>query len=711
MKSTLGKIGCLFLLLTIPFLDATSQQIGSIQSRLTENARFIGEQKLYYGAAYYPEVWPEAEIDKDIVRMKELKMNVMRMGEFSWSKMEPSEGKYDFDWLHKIIDKLHENGIDVILGTPTATPPAWLAEKHPEMFQINEQGIRLGHGGRRNCSYTSNVYRAYSEKICSKMAQEFGHTPGVIGWQTDNEFSLSPDYSLETQKQWVNWLKKRYGTIGELNQLWCTDLWSQTYQKFEQIPMPTAAVWHHPSLRFAWARFTNDMIVEFQDIQLQAIRNHSKLPITHDGMPQQSVDYEKLFKNLDFTATNNYHSFEAYDLIQSNYDRLRGQGMGYHWLFETAPNYSGGGDKGQTWYLHQIPGSMKAALWMNYASGGQGAMFWLWRQHRAGQEMVHGSVLSAFGAEVSNYQELKELGAELEKSSHFLMNNPVAKAEAAVLYSHASETGFKLEEYASGINYYWDWTYRFYRAMADAQLFRDVIYPSADLKQYKLIFIPLLPVVSDDFQSRLKVWVEQGGTLVLGPQSGYRTEEWAQHTDHFLGKIEDWSGIEVKTIIPIGAKRRAEEMPFMLDFDATLSIPQSEASLWSLALWSKNGNVLATYKGGAHDLKPAIIENAVGKGRVILLGTDPGKPALKKILLYAAEKSNVKPLASGDEQVVIVPRKGKESGWVIVNLSKNPKKIVLNTAANSFENILLDTKVASREFELKPFEVQVLRQK
>jgi len=686
-----------------------SQKIIENQLFFDKTTRFIGSQKLYYGAAYYPEVWPESEIDKDIAHMKALKMNVMRMGEFAWSRMEPKEGKYDFVWLHRVIEKLHANGIDVILGTPTATPPVWLTEKHSQIFQINENGLQMTHGGRRNCSYTSKIYREYSHKICERMAQEFGNKPGVIGWQTDNEFSLSPDYSQETKKQWVSWLKKRYKTIDNLNQLWCTDLWSQTYQKFEQIPMPASKVWHHPSLRFAWAAFTNDMIVEFQDIQLASIRKYSKLPITHDGMPQQQVDYEKLFKNLDFTSTNNYHSFEAYDLIQSNYDRLRGQGMGYHWLFETAPNFSGGGDKGQTWYLHQIPGSMKAALWMNYASGGQGAMFWLWRQHRAGQEMVHGSVLSAFGGEVSNYSEIKELGEELDKSSEFLMNNPVAKAEAAVLYSHESETGFKFEEYASGINYYWDWTYRFYRAMADAYIFRDVIYSSADLSQYKLIFIPLMPLISDEFQSRLKTWVEQGGTLVLGPQSGYRNEEWAQHTNHFLGNIEDWSGINVKTIIPIGAKRRAEEMPFLIDYSIDLNIEQSEASLWGLALHTKNGKVLANYNGGAHDKKPAIIENKVGKGRVILLGTDPGKPALKKLLLYAAKKSNVKPLATGDEQVVIVPRQGKESGFIMVNLSKNVKKISLNTNAVSFENILLNTKILGKEFELKPYEVLVMK--
>lgn len=674
------------------------------------NINYIGSKKLYYGAAYYPEVWPESEIDKDIERMKELNMNVMRIGEFAWSRMEPKKGQFDFAWLHRVIEKLQANGIDVILGTPTATPPAWLAEKHPEIFLINESGLQMTHGGRRNCSYTSKVYRNYSRIICERMAQEFGNKPGVIGWQTDNEFGLSYDYSEETRKQWVQWLKKRYRTVDKLNQLWCTDLWSQTYQKFEQIPMPASKVWHHPSLRFAWAAFTNDMIVEFQDIQVEAIRKYSKLPVTHDGMPQQPVDYEKLFKNLDFTSTNNYHSFEAYDLIQSNYDRLRGQKMGFHWLFETAPNYSGGGDKGQTWYLHQIPGSMKAALWMNYASGGQGAMFWLWRQHRAGQEMVHGSVLSAFGKPTSNFGELQELGEELKKTSSFLMNNPVAKAEAAVLYSHESEVGFKFEEYASGINYYRDWTYRFYRAMADAHIFRDVIYPSSGLSQYKLIFIPMLPVISEDFQARLKRWVEAGGTLVLGPMSGYRNEEWAQHTTHFFGKTEDWSGIEVKTIVPVGAQRRAEEMPFMLDYTSDLQIESSEASLWSLALSSRTGSVLATYRDGAHSGQPAVIENEVGKGRVILLGTDPGKPALKQFLLHAARKAQVEPMATGDEQVVIVPRKGETAGWVIINLTKHPRRVALTLAKNTLTDLLTGETMRAKVLDLKPFEVLVLNE-
>lgn len=670
---------------------------------------YIGQNKIYYGAAYYPEAWDEKNIDADIIYMKELNMNVMRMAEFAWSKMEPAEGQYDFAWLHRIIEKLHANGIDVILGTPTATPPAWLGEKYPEIYLTTEDGQRLTHGARRNCSYTSKIYRDYSVRICEKMAEEFGRKPGVIGWQTDNEFSVSPDYSEETRLIWVDWLRNRYKTTDNLNKIWCLNLWSQAYSNFEQIPMPKKSVWHHTSLIFAWMEFTNQMIDEYQNLQLAAIRKHSTLPITHDGMPGQAVDYEKLFANLDYAAVNNYHSFEAYDLIQSNYDRMRGFNKGYFWLFETAPNNSGGGNSGSTWFLHQRPGSMKAALWMNYASGAQGAMFWLWRQQWSGQEMTHGAILSAWGKPAANQDEIKSLGDELAKSSSVLMENPVRKADAAILYSHLSNNGLNIEKYANDLRYYQDWTYRFYRPMADNYIFRDVIYPSADINSYKLIFMPLLPYIPEEFQERLKKWVENGGVLLAGPMSGYRTKEWNQFTDRQMGEFENWMGITVESFLPIGTQRREKEIPFLLSFDSSLQIEQQEASLWSLALSSDKGKVLSSYTTGHHEGKPAIIENKKGKGKVVLLGTDPGKEAMGKLLLHYAGEAGITPDATGDPGVIVVPREGSSKGYVLVNISYEPKTIKLNNFSGIVKEVIKDEQVnCNADIVLKPYETKLL---
>ncbi len=203
----------------------------------------IPADKIYYGASYYPETWPRESVSEDIRHMKELSMNVVRMAEFSWSKMEPREGEYDFQWLRSIMDELHENGISVILGTPTATPPVWLWEKHPEIGQLDEDGRRKYHGARKSYDYNSQVYQHYVVRIVTEMAKALGDHPALIGWQTDNELSMKPDYSQSTKVLFQNWLREKYGTIENLNQIWATDLWSQT-------PCPAAGPGTTPA--FSW---------------------------------------------------------------------------------------------------------------------------------------------------------------------------------------------------------------------------------------------------------------------------------------------------------------------------------------------------------------------------------------------------------------------------------------------------------------------------
>lgn len=672
-----------------------------------QEAPRIPADQIYYGASYYPETWPEEYLEDDIRRMKELNMNVVRMAEFSWSKMEPAEGQFDFIWLRRIMDRLHENGISVILGTPTATPPAWLWEKHPEIGNVYEDGRQGYHGARKSYAYGSEIYRRYAVRIVEKMAEALGDHPALIAWQTDNELSAKADYSDHSRLRFQQWLQQKYGTIENLNDMWATDLWSQTYGDFHQIPLPKSSTWHHPSLQLEWKRFQTQMVVEFQALQIAAIRRHSDRPVTHDTMPGQTTDYEKLFADLDFTAVNNYHSFEAYDRVISNYDRMRGYQKGMHWLFETAPNNSGGGKQGNTWFIHQPDGSMQAALWMNFALGGQGSLFWLWRQHRAGQEMPHGAIMHSWGKPAANYEELKQLGADLQKSSEFLLNAPVAPARIGIFYSHEADAGLRIEQYANGIRYYNDWTYRFYLALHDHYLHRDVLMPGADIESYDLLFIPLMPIIPDQLRSRLRKWVENGGTLFLGPMSGYRTEYWTSFTDHAMGDLAEWSGIEVDSRIPIGTQRRPAEIAVMLDFEAKVKIESPEASLWSEALSSENGTVVARYRNGMHNGLPAIIENRVGDGKVIVFGTDPGRTATGHLLRHYANELGIQPVLKGEAGVVAVPRKGQEAeGIILDNISPDPVEIEL--PAGRFRDLLSD-KPHSGKQTLQPYEVRVLQ--
>jgi len=623
--------------------------------------------------------------------------------------MEPTEGKFEFDWLHRLIEKLHANGIDVVLGTPTATPPAWMAEKYPDIFIVNEDGIRRQHGGRRNCSYNNPVYREKSRIIIEEMAREFGAKHGVIGWQTDNEFHLSKDYSEITRDRFQSWLEERYGTIENLNQIWATDLWSQTYSDFSQIPLPRSFEWHHTSLRYTWMQFSSEMVDEYQDIHIKAIRKYSDLPITHDGMPGQALNYADLFDDLDFMAVNNYHSFEAYNRIQSNYDRMRGYNKGFHWLFETAPNNSGGGKKGNTWFLHQPDGSLSAAIWMNYALGGQGTMFWLWRQHRADREMPHGSFINTWGKRAANWDDLTKLGNQISDLSDFLMENPVEKAKVAMVYSHINDMGLRIEEYANGLRYYTDWTYRFYRPVSDAFIHRDVIHENSELDGYKLLILPLMPNIPDNTRERIRSWVEDGGTLILGPMSGYRTEDWAGFTDHATGPWEKWMDIEVDSRIPVGTKLRPAEIPLKMDFNEGLNIGSATAGLWAESLSTRNGNVLAKYRNGMHEGRPAIIESKVGEGTVVFLGCDPGYDAYKQIVLHYAGKENVKHLATGDRDVLVVPRISVEGerSLFILNLANEVK----NISIHGFEGTDLFTgkDIRGNNLQLIPYEVLLIR--
>jgi len=675
---------------------------------------YIGKKQLYYGSSYYPESWDSSEIDKDIQRMKELNMNVVRMGEFAWSSIEPNEGIYDFEWLHNVIEKLNKNGIDVILGTPTATPPIWLAEKYPDIFIENDNKTQQTHGGRKNYKYTSQIYRELSAKIVEKFVIEFGSKPCVIGWQTDNEFSIHEDFSKETENIWHEWLKNRYLSIDSLNNSWDNALWSQSYYSFNQIPMPRSYVWHNPSILWNWSLFWSEQVTQFQDVQVNVIRKYSKLPITHDAMPGQKLNYDRLFENLDFMAINYYHSFEVFDRVASNLDRVRTSFKGRnYWMFETAPNNSGGGFGGKTWIIYQPRSAVKTALWLTYANGGQGTLFWLWRQHWGGHEMVHGSVVNAWGRPAANYDVLKELGTEISKTSDFLMRTPVAQNQIALVYSHLSNAAFEIEQYATDMKYYPEWATRFYRPFLDSYIPRDVITENADISQYKLIMIPLCPYVSKEFRAKLQRWVENGGTLIWGPMTGYRNEHFASFTDFATGDIEKWSNIQVDARIPIGVNQRAAEEKYLLNWEKNNEGSKTfettkECGLWAENLISTNGKILATYKNGMMVGKNAIIETVVGKGKFIYLGTDPGQETLGKMVIYYSKLQGITPVVSGDKGVMVVMRNNEtEKCMILINLENADKKMILPFSKST--DLITGNTINGQNIILKPFETKVLQ--
>jgi len=276
----------------------------------------------------------------------------------------------------------------------------------------------------------------------------------------------------------------------------------------------------------------------------------------------------------------------------------------------------------------------------------------------------------------------------------------------AIMYSHDSDAGLRIEEYANGLRYYLDWTNRFYFPFHDHYLHRDVISPASDLSNYEVLFIPIMPILPQATRDRLQDWVAQGGTLIVGPMTGYRSELWTSFTDYAMGDLAKWSGIDVTSRIPVGTQRRAAEVPLMLNYHDDLGWKPTEAGLWSEALTSTQGTVLAHYQSGMHDGQPAIVENTVGKGKVVLLGTDPGREVMGNMLLHYAEAKGIAPTLGGEPGVLAVPRGANNEGLILVNLNNAPKKITL--PSKPWQDFHAK-EPRTGEVTLQPYEVQILQ--
>ena len=375
----------------------------------------------HFGVDYYPEQWPEENWETDAQLMSEAGFNVVRLAEFAWAKMEPQEGIFDFDWLDRAIEIFHKKDISVILGTPTASPPPWLAHKVPDILRVREDGLRVGYGSRRKNCPSHPVYRERSRSITSAMAKHFARNPAVIGWQTDNEFG-DRCYCDICRKEFQIWLQQRYGTLDELNTRWGTVFWSHTYSEWDQISLPlsTLGAPPNPSLALDFRRFVSSAYECFQQEQIDILRpkcpNHF---ITHDmmGFGYDGLDYFDLAKPLDFVSWNNYpigfwHKFPYSPSSPAlSHDAMRGLKNKNFWVMEHQAGPTG-------WQVVSPaprPGVLRLWAYQSIAHGADGIVFFRWRTARFGAEQYWHGILEHDGRAGRRYNEIKQMGAELKR--------------------------------------------------------------------------------------------------------------------------------------------------------------------------------------------------------------------------------------------------------------------------------------------------------
>ncbi len=651
----------------------------------------------YLGAAYYPEDWPLEQIDEDIALMKKAGMNVMRVGEFAWSRMEPEEGRFDFSWLHLAVDKLGKAGIATIMGTPTCTPPIWLVTKHPEVLVVGEDGVRQQHGARRHGCPNSPVYRDYCAQIVQVLAKEFGKDPNIIGWQIDNELYFSTPRGCccpVCHQKFQQAMKARFGTIEALNAAWGMDLWSQTYQSFDQLPIPLSRTWHHPSLLTAWMVFQSDSYVDFCNHQADLLHKAVKQPVGTDMMPFSGVNYQHIHEKLDLVQYNHYHGMENFWENAFWCDFIRPLKPAPFWNTETATCWGGA----TTANGYKEPGFCRANSWLPLAMGGEANLYWLWRSHWSGQELMHGSVVTSAGRPMHIFDEVQEISRGFDAVREFLNGTRPIQTGVALHFSGFAWWLFEFQPLVHGFHYAASLMRQVYHPMIEVQLRPDVIDPASSLDGYRLLFSPFLPALDEaGLKDRLRAWIESGGVWVVGPMSDIRTMEATKFRHAPFGVLEDWAGIRCDYDIP------GDPRQFSLQWsDST----PSEGSIWYHGLKTVDAEVLATYTEGPFEGLAAVTTKKLGKGRIIVLGTLPTPEDLKSVLLTIAQEAGVSPVADATGNLMVVPREGKAGkGMILVEMLNQTASITLREPVTD----LLTGKTHSGMVDVPPYGVLVLK--
>ena len=650
----------------------------------------------YIGAAYYPELWDKEEVIKDVQRMKDLGINCVRIGEFAWSTMEKTEGVYDFSFFKYVMDVMHENGIAVIMCTPSSTPPRWVFKKYPDLMKIrynNFDKIKVEVHSRAHPCKTHEGIRVLNAKIAEEASKALGNHPALIGWQIDNEvypFDFGCFCERCTQK-YREYLKKKYGTIENLNKKWVMNRWSLDFSSFEESPAPAPYSWVHPSHAVEWWRFQCELLNTYIWEQAEALRKHSSAPIGTDMMIDNALSYSKMNKNLDVVQHNHYDSQDELYRSFLNYDFYRTLKDRPFWVTETQPGYNGSyaAYNGYRPNAHNYINSLAPIV-----MGAEMNLYWHFRCHPAGHEIGHGAVYSSAGVPSPIAPSIKKIAETLDTCGDFLKGSKV-KSKIALTYSSTAVKNFMFSPIITKLD---DYDHSFRPLIADTfhDAFRhynlDVIETDKELDEYEVIFAPLLTTFDDcDFGERVKKWVENGGTLIAGPLSDIMTEYATKHTDKTYPLLEELGGIKVKHHLPV------EQDNFKAKWTQGGEI--FDISLGCDAFDCVDSECLATYTGFDFEGMTAISKRTVGKGTVIILGTAPSKEALLKLI-------DIKPTAKASRNVSLTARSGEENG--IIALEIEGKDGYLELDKEYYD--ILGKKNVSGKIEVKPYDAIFLKE-
>jgi len=568
-----------------------------------------------YGVAYYPEYMPYDRLDQDVHLMQKAGISVVRIGESSWGLWEPQDGKFEFAWMDRVIEKLHAAGIRIILGTPTYSIPAWMYKEHPEIIIRRMGGQYLYYGLRQNTDLANPTYRFYCERVIRKILEHYKSNPSIIGYQIDNETSSGYAANEDVQAGFESYLKTKFKTVDELNKIWGLNYWGQRLNDWSELPPRDGII--NPGWKLEWERYSQWMTTDFLAWQAKIV-NEYKRPdqfITHDfaGPPRPEINEADVATNLDIAAGNPYHGTQdQFDGEVSSRvgDYLRSLKKTNYLITETNAEAIGWDSKEQ---FPPYDGQLRLDVYTHSSSGANMVEYWHWHSIHYGQETYWKGVLGHDLEPGRAYAEVSRTAHELQRIGQEIANFQRRNA-VALLYSDDSSYGIEFMKFSDKANYR-SVLFKMYGAMYRANVGVDFVFPeSTNLSDYKVILVPPLYVASDALLTKLAEYVRGGGNLVLTFKSGFCNEYSTVRWEIAPGPLREAAGVHYQEFSSLREPLTLKDDPFQAGKD-------NRVSDWAEMLITDTAKPLAYYDHPFFSQYPAITRNTFGKGTLTYEGT------------------------------------------------------------------------------------------
>lgn len=676
----------------------------------------LSGDRIIMGTDYYPEHWDKSMWEEDLERMLETGIEVIRVAEFSWNIFEPKEGEYTWDFFDEFLDLCKEKGMRVIFCTPTATPPAWMTDKYPEVLNARQDGVLYRHGARRHYNYNSLIYQRFTRELTERMGEHYAKHPAIIGWQLDNEINceMNEFYSESDTIAFREFLKKKYGTIEKLNVAWGTAFWNQTYTSWGEVYVPRTTLSNNtnPHEVLDYKRFVSDSACRWAKLQSDILRKYIKPGdfITTNGLFGDLDNHRMTSESLDFMTYDSYPNM-AYGLNSHfikmnalkdrmwcmNLDEVRSL-QGVFGIMEQQSGANGW----NTGMEAPTPRPGQITLWtmQSVAHGADYVSYFRWRTCTMGTEIYWHGILDYSSRENRRIGEIREVHRKFEAISELAGSEYEAKV--GIIETYDNKFDAELDVWHGSVEN----TSRMglYTASQMTHTPVDFVYlrkdtTVEDLKRYEVLFYPHALILDEKQVEILEEYVSQGGVLVFGCRAGMKNESGRCVQENLPGLARKLAGAEVAEFTLVAE----EEAPVYADWDGEMV----EAAVFNDELEAYEGTkVLASYANSYYKGVPALTEHPLGKGKVLYFGGAFTEQTAEIFFRKLGVMSPYETIVKLPEECEIAVRvKDGVEYFFVLNYSKEEQTIILNEKMNS----LYTGDLLCGEVKLVGYETLVLR--